>query len=470
VSVSLNAQNFHSGHEGEEVRFEFRGLHQPALVEAYFESDATTLLIKFDAQPTNQAGMNGVGPCSEVLDDPTVRQLFGSPPSDASVLPPQCDWIDSSTLRVFLTMHTAAAPGMHVGIRDGVVWPSAYAYPGTCDLLSSEQPSMCARAHALTVSTDYPCDERGTPERELCIVPTAHILAPTAISSCPGSAIMLDGTSSSGGGIKPLAFEWSVYPTRSDNYYQIKPALQAAGNTPRPTLRGELDGGELFVIVLRVRNFVRALPSRSPIPNHPTTCPASLTGRAPLTPVQLGQANPMEYEATTVRDRLPIPTISIDSPPRVVMRPGSATSLQGSALLAECFASHTFRVAFRWSVLRSMVLSHAPLGTVPTELPLDERSRSLRDLDLPSSILQTGVRYTLELRGCMQIAPSICGAASVELELMNLPLVALITGGDRSVGVASTFDIDGCASEDPGVSAIPSPHSDDARFTFVPVC
>ena len=43
--------------EAELPHFIFTGLRPPALVEAYFPPDATTLIIRFDAQPTNRAGI-----------------------------------------------------------------------------------------------------------------------------------------------------------------------------------------------------------------------------------------------------------------------------------------------------------------------------------------------------------------------------------------------------------------------------
>ena len=54
-----------------------KGLHKPALLEVYFPQDAaTTLQLVFDSQPTNRAGMNGLGDCSQILDASTVEQLL----------------------------------------------------------------------------------------------------------------------------------------------------------------------------------------------------------------------------------------------------------------------------------------------------------------------------------------------------------------------------------------------------------
>ena len=93
---------------------------------------------------------------------------------------------------------------------------------GTCDV----PETMCAGAISITVDANYPCDTRDTAAVEACMQPQAIILAPTKISSCPGTQIRLDGSRSSGGGIKPLIFQWSCHPTRSDNYYTIQPSVR----------------------------------------------------------------------------------------------------------------------------------------------------------------------------------------------------------------------------------------------------
>ena len=53
-------------------RFLFTGLHPPTLIEARFTPDGARLVVRFDEQPTNRAGMTGQSPCSLVLDAPTT--------------------------------------------------------------------------------------------------------------------------------------------------------------------------------------------------------------------------------------------------------------------------------------------------------------------------------------------------------------------------------------------------------------
>ena len=169
--------------------FMFKGLRPPALVEAYFPPEGTTLVIRFDPQPTNRAGMNGIAPCSMVLDAATSSQLKGSGPTDAN-----CYWSSDNELVVQLTMYTAATGGMTVGIKRGVLWPAQWAYPGSCEVPNSQCVVPGTDGSSVVVDADFPCDTRATDERELCIQPTALIQAPTVISSCPGTTITLDGT------------------------------------------------------------------------------------------------------------------------------------------------------------------------------------------------------------------------------------------------------------------------------------
>ena len=67
------------------------------MLQVFFPSgagqEAVTLQIIFDAQPTNRAGMNGLGDCGAVLAPSTVAQLMGEGSER-----PQCDWTDDSTL------------------------------------------------------------------------------------------------------------------------------------------------------------------------------------------------------------------------------------------------------------------------------------------------------------------------------------------------------------------------------------
>ena len=96
---------------------------------------------------------------------------------------PRCFWSDDSTLEVYLTMLTDAAPGMTVGIKPGIIWPKLWTYPAACGAnpcgcaLIPEEDDMCAPALSLAVDKDDPCDRRDTEEIERCIQAVALIQA-----------------------------------------------------------------------------------------------------------------------------------------------------------------------------------------------------------------------------------------------------------------------------------------------------
>ena len=74
VTIALNGISF--AVTGYKLYLTYDGLHAPQLVDLYFPAAAATLVIQFDAQPTNRGGMNGQRPCSTVLSDATVQVLI----------------------------------------------------------------------------------------------------------------------------------------------------------------------------------------------------------------------------------------------------------------------------------------------------------------------------------------------------------------------------------------------------------
>ena len=189
VSVALNGVSFYEPSGDFRVPYFFVGLHKPALIDVYFPPEATTLVVLFDSQATNRGGMNGLAPCSDVLDEDTVATIRGTAPD-----PPECSWSDDSTLVVLLSIFTDAAPGMRVGVKAGVIWPQLWSkgsatWPSECGDNPcgcvgdgvDEEALLCSAAQELSIDADFPCDLRGTTEREPCALPQALIQAPSEI-------------------------------------------------------------------------------------------------------------------------------------------------------------------------------------------------------------------------------------------------------------------------------------------------
>ena len=398
-------------------RFVFTGTHPPVLLEAFFTPAATTLVVRFDGQPTNRAGMHGLASCAMILDADTAAALRGPSPSDAL-----CHWTDDSTLVAYLTAATSAASGMRVGIRREVLWPREWEhYRGAC----REGGSKCALAASVSVSIDFPCDSAATAERELCVVPTALIQAPSVLDSCPGTSTTLDATRSSGGGVQPLSYSWSAAARECDNYYAVSSRLAAAGTAAGSiTLTGtELDDGSTFTILLVVTNFlgIRSAP----------------------------------FTIRITRAAFPVPSISVQAPPLLLFPASASVSLEAKASIASCLTNaSSAEMAFEWSFVSSRLGSSlsGSGGSTDVVLHLDAASSRRRDLLVRGSTLLPGVIYQLRVLGCMlPLEPNstLCSSHTTEVALRDEPLQGGIAGGDRTVGVIEGVTLDACASRDP---------------------
>ncbi|KAL1515192.1 hypothetical protein AB1Y20_004253 [Prymnesium parvum] len=181
VGVSLN--DGVSLHESSAVRFKYSGVYRPQLVDAFFSQDATKLLMQFASAETNK---------------------------QVSVSEPECIWVTTTTVVAFLTVGTAAAPGMRVAFLPGTIWPKSWNYPGSCSV---------PNAKCNTVSS----------------------------------------TELSGSGANRLSFTWGAHPILSENYYQVQSVLTAATERNSATVSlgpSELNYGASFVIWLQVKNFL----------------------------------------------------------------------------------------------------------------------------------------------------------------------------------------------------------------------
>jgi hypothetical protein len=261
VSVTLNGLSFTPAELGA-PRFFFVGLHAPALVDVYFSQDATRLIVQLDSQATNRGDANGNVACDSLLSDATATQLKGAAAAQAD-----CGWESDTKLIVYLTLETAAAPGMLVQLRPSIIWPRSWT--GTC--APGTASNLCNSADSRAVDSFFPCDVRNTTEtREACVSPVAVLQAPTEINSCPDTALELDGSQSTGGGIKLLNYTWRA-TTQSDNYYEIKGLLDVAAAQQLVTLPARLaataaypegqrvlGGAQTVVVLLLVSNFLGA--------------------------------------------------------------------------------------------------------------------------------------------------------------------------------------------------------------------
>ena len=216
--------------------------------------------------------------------------------------------------------------------------------------------------------------------------------------------------------MRPLTYAWSVSPAAAcDNHERVSASLAAAGSTAIVTLDATaLDGGSVFTITLVVTSFLGL-----------SSMPSTLT---------------------LTRAAMPVPSITIQAPPLLILPAAARIALVAQARTAPCFADESngsSSIRFTWSHIGSSGnLSVAPLL-------LDTISSSLRDLYLSGGSLASGVLYTLRVLGCMVMDPRVCSSDVTQVLLRSEPLRASIADGDRTVGVLEDLLLDACASHDP---------------------
>jgi hypothetical protein len=410
VTLALNGISF--AFTGKTLHFNYYGLHAAQLVDAYFPAAATTLVIQFDAQPTNRAGMNGQQPCATVLSDATVRVLRGS--AEAA---PLCAWTDDSTLVAFLTKFTDARPGMAVEVLPDKIWPAEWEYAGSCDVAES----LCARSNlTMTIDADYPCDLRATTlTRELCATPFVTVQAPNDVGSCLETPLQLDGSDYLGAGYKPLLFQWAAHPLFCDDYYALQAQIAPQASSDRVALR--VSAGSSFFFTLTITNFLGS--------SYRTT-------------------------VTVSRRATPTPTVTITSPAVLEVRGTVRTTIEAIAESPPCEAGFAVPISFRWQNIRSETLD----GAYVTPITLSEQHNRARDLMIDPSILTPGIKYTMQITAVLGEYPFTAAVDESVVMLADEALVASIEGGSRSVAVGASVQLSACNSGD-----IDEP---DALFNF----
>ena len=141
------------------------------------------------------------------------------------------------------------------------------------------------------------------------------------VGGCPDTPIALDASDYSGGGIRPLTFEWMAHPSKCDNYYAISAQLEAQRDHEEIALL--TSEGSSYLFMLTATNF-------------------------------LGRKSPVLYKSVN-RTSLPIPTVTVLAPAltEIRLRRGASDALryqtlEGSSSLPDCLEASKPEVFFSW--------------------------------------------------------------------------------------------------------------------------
>ncbi|KAG8462819.1 hypothetical protein KFE25_001592 [Diacronema lutheri] len=425
VALALNGVDFASARAGAApLAVSYSGFHAPRLVSARFADDLRALVLGFGDQPTDRAGMSGLGTCAALLDDATARALAGDDDDDDNDASVGCYWRDDTTLIAQLGVGTSLRAGSTVTLRAGAVLPAGCAAPGAggCAGLGATGSALIPR--------DAPCVG-------VCERPQARLNGPALLSACADEGLRLDAAESTGGGAFGLRFEWRVDEARTDGGAALNARL-ATADAAVPLLR--LNGTELGGAGARAWLFLLR--------------GTNLFGEA---------SDVLEWRVERAPDGTFTPTLAIDGARQLEVAPSNALLLQGRASAASCWQaqralageSTSVRISFEWehesTALRAGGGALSGAAAAEASLPLGRSDRST--LLLPPLSLRPEYIYTLRLRATMGGDARAAASARVEVAVRAQPVQPVLAGGDRRVPRDLPLRVDASRSYDPNVPA-----------------
>ena len=405
------------------------------LLSATLDQSGWLVVVRFDARPTNRAGMPRLGrpaDCASVLSDETILELRG-----LSAAWPRCRWVDDSTLYVYLPRGSglqlptspqgtgvsvsAASSSTRIAVRPNAVYPQRIvSYGGIITLthcIGGDGLSKCASG---SVWVRLPSALR---------VPTASLQATSLLSPC--EALSLSARRSSGGGAFPLSFEWSVLGAEDAPWWSYTARLAAALSQAGESVElaaALLPRGERARLGLRVRTAWGAV-----------SAPVSLNvTRAALPTIDVGFAQgPNGGEVHTTRTR-----------PLVLQAHASLPPLDclGTNALNEASASGTPTIVASWSL--SSLTAGAP-SVNSTNIVV---SGSGWTFSIAAGVLVAGSSYAIHVHANDTTGFSSwhAGHASLVVHVHASPLACMLAGGTRrTVRRTSALTLDATGSFDP---------------------
>ena len=242
--------------------------HAPQLVDAYLTTDKLNVILSFDVQPTDRAGMLGFGPCAIVLDDNTISRLTINRVDDV----PMCGWTDDSTLVLYLSAAMPPMPGFTFTTRAGAVKPKVAA--GNEYGITNDRSPLIFTIPA-TIAT---------PSRANSVHPGSRHSSAVA-ASCSGTSLKLEDAFPQGR-LLPLVYRWSAVPRDCDKYWSVSNGSMHLVMASVQLLADELTGKEYFTFRLTVTDFLGA---SSTVVTH------TVTRASEAVPTLLIDAPPLVY-------------------------------------------------------------------------------------------------------------------------------------------------------------------------------
>jgi hypothetical protein len=390
----------------------------PQIVSAKFTNAGTAIQIAFD-MPTDRAALRSTCPssnggiCPAIVGMFDCSQVLAFPPA-RSWAPAKCTWASDAVLSVVLPADATVVP------TDVLVLRSAAVKQQCTDTANGCSSWPYSLSYNLTVAgADAP----------LVLVPI--ITGPSQVGSCDGFSISA-GLSSGGGGRRFSTAVWSV---SSDAgladaaaaaeiiAIQRATALASGKNLLAVVFNSsELSKGATYTFALTLSNFLGSSASTSLVVS---------------------------------KEGVPLPALTIPgNAQRALLRSEDLTLFADASAPACASASTLSMLSYSW-----LVAGGVPGGAVMAPMAISLAQNSARDprkLRLNAAFMRTylfpGGEYTVTAA----VADSTGASNSAEIRVLvsASPLLAVIVGGDRSVGSNDAMVLNGTGSRDPDAGGV----------------
>eukprot|EP00944_MAST-04C_sp_MAST-4C-sp1_P000750 g750.t1 len=145
---------------------------------------------------------------------------------------------------------------------------------------------------------------------------------------------------------------------------------------------------------------------------------------------------------------LPIPTLWLVGQTERKWTSPKVLRLTGAGRLSKCMTGSA-NIMWEWYLVS---VTNATGHAVPSlRFPLDPRSSVTKTLRIPKNSMKIGYTYNFKSKGSLDSFPDVFSTISASVTIVPSDLVGVINGGNRLVGRAKAFSIDGLLSFDPDV-------------------
>ena len=375
---------------------------QPALDSVKFSSAAGQLLLAWDS-PTDRGGFGGATfACDEMLEFPLVAAAT-------------CVWTSSSALVATLDRLATCVPGDNVTALSGRLRP----------FCSHDDCACWPRANASHAVLKPP---------DQALVPEVVFVGAASIGSC--SDVDLDLSSSAGsGGRDWVAVSWNV-----------SSSLRAANTTAlRNYTTAHSDATEPWLFV----------PNRLLFAGHDYSFSVELTNF-------LGFSARASHSVRVIADA--IPNVMVTAGTRYTMFAPKFLSIFAQASVAVCpnTQARNTKLEYAWALISRAELVSSSVDPRYFKLPAFSLNStqvnaapflvSVSTTDLaPFAFPSANQSYDLQV--VVIDAFGLRNAATVELQVGQSELIAVIDGGSRSIGVSENLTLDASSSYDPDIGS-----------------